>query len=63
MADHKRIAHDLGNLAYRLTLLAENLRSQIQDEARRDQAVALLADTAARLREAASSLGEEGSDA
>ena len=38
MADHKRIAHDLGNLAYRLTLLAENLRSQIQDEARRDQA-------------------------
>ena len=55
----RSIAHDLGNLAYRLTFLAENLRRQIPDPAHRDEAVALLEDTLAKLKATIASLREE----
>ena len=48
----RTLAHDLGNLAYRLDFLTRNLSSQIPDLAHRQEAVALLEDTSARLREA-----------
>ena len=46
----KSLAHDLGNLAYRLTFLSANLQTQIPDPAQRDEAGALLRDTDAKLR-------------
>jgi hypothetical protein len=53
------MAHDLGNLAYRLTFLTENLRTQIPDPAHRDEAVALLEDTLSKLNATIASLREE----
>ncbi len=44
------VAHDLGNLASRLTLLSENLKDRIGEPEARDEAVALLEDTTVRLR-------------
>jgi len=55
----RTLAHDLGNLAYRLTFLAENLRHQIPDPGHRDEAVALLEDTVSRMRATIASLREE----
>ncbi len=55
----RSLAHDLGNLAYRLTFLTENLKNQIPDPAHREEAVTLLEDTAARLRATIASLREE----
>ncbi|HET6372976.1 MAG TPA: hypothetical protein VFG76_06700, partial [Candidatus Polarisedimenticolia bacterium] len=47
----KSVAHDLGNLSYRLTFLAENLRAQIPEPGHRADALALLEDTTARMRQ------------
>jgi len=55
----RTLAHDLGNLAYRLTFLTENLKRQIPDPAHREEAVALLEDTTAKLRATIASLREE----
>lgn len=54
----RTVAHDLGNLAYRLSLLSANLSAQIADPGHRGEAVALLQDTADRLRKAADRLRE-----
>ena len=43
------LAHDLGNLAYRLTFLTANLQSQIPDPAHRGEAIDLLNDTTDKL--------------
>lgn len=56
----RSVAHDLGNLAARLTMLSANLQAQIPDEGHRSEAVALLEDTALRLREAITKLREAG---
>jgi len=42
-------AHDLNNLLYRLSILSENLQSEIPEPAARDEARDLLADTSRRL--------------
>lgn len=55
----RTVAHDLGNLAYRLTFLTENLRRQIPDAAHREEAVSLLEDTLSKLRAAIDSLREQ----
>jgi hypothetical protein len=55
----RTLAHDLGNLAYRLNFLTENLRRQIPDAVHREEAVALLEDTAAKLRATIATLREE----
>ena len=52
----RSVAHDLGNLAYRLTFLGQNLRELVPDASRRDEAVALLDDTASGLQQAAETL-------
>ena len=54
----KTLAHDLGNLAYRLSFLSENLKHQIADTESRREATELLDDTAARLREGIEKLRE-----
>ena len=59
----RSLAHDLGNLAYRLTFLSANLESQIPDPGQRAEAVALLHDTSERLRQAIELLREVGRDA
>ena len=45
----RSVAHDLGNLSYRLTFLIQNLQAQNADACSRAEAVTLLEDTAARL--------------
>ena len=45
----KSVAHDLGNLSYRLTFFSENLKAQVPDTPFRAEAIALLEDTTARL--------------
>ena len=59
----KSLAHDLGNLAYRLTFLSANLEAQIPDPGHRDEAVALLRDTTTRLHQAIEKLREVGKNA
>lgn len=59
----KGLAHDLGNLAFRLTLLSANLESQIADAAERAEAVAMLRDTTERLRQVIEKLREVRADA
>ena len=54
----KSLAHDLGNLAYRLTFLSANLEAQIPDPGHRDEALSLLRDTTARLQQAIEKLRE-----
>jgi hypothetical protein len=54
----RTVAHDLGNLASRLTLLSANLQAQIPDEGRRSEAVSLLEDTAMKIRQAIGKLRE-----
>ena len=54
----RTLAHDLGNLASRLTMLSANLQAQIPDPAGRSDAVALLEDTARRLREVITGIRE-----
>ena len=58
----KSATHDLGNLAYRLTFLTENLRSQIPDPGPRTDAVELLEDTTARLEAIIQKLNEVEKD-
>jgi len=55
----RTMAHDLGNLAYRLTFLTENLRRQIPDTTHREEAVSLLEDTLSRLRATIDTLREQ----
>ena len=59
----KSLAHDLGNLAYRLSFLSANLEAQIPDPGHRAEAVALLHDTNIRLRQAIDLLREVARDA
>ena len=58
----KSLAHDLGNLAYRLTFLAANLESQIPDPVQRTEAAALLQDTNTRLGQIIERLREVAKD-
>ena len=58
----KNLVHDLGNLAYRLTFLTANLQAQIPDPGHREEALALLRDTTARLQEAIERLRKVGRD-
>ena len=59
----KSLAHDLGNLAYRLTFLSANLQTQIPDAVHREEAVSLLRDTDERLRRMIEMLREFEKDA
>ena len=52
----RSVAHDIANLAYRLTFLGQNLRELVPDASRRDEAIALLDDTASGLQRAAETL-------
>ncbi len=54
----RALAHDLGNLAYRLTFLSENLKRQIADPEERDEAAAMIDDTVAKLRAGIETLRE-----
>jgi len=45
----RSMAHDLGNLSYRLIIFSGNLRAQVPDMPFRAEAIALLEDTTARL--------------
>lgn len=56
----KDIAHDLGNLSYRLGLLTENLKAAIPESTSRVEAIALLEDTAKRLRVIVEKLDDAG---
>jgi len=58
----KSLAHDLGNLAYRLSFLSANLESQIPDTSHRAEAVALLRDTTQRLQHVIEKLREVQGD-
>ena len=46
----RSVAHDLGNLSYRLTFFSENLKAQVPDSPFRAEAIALLEDTTSRIR-------------
>lgn len=58
----KSLAHDLGNLANRLSFLGENLRDQLADPGDREEATALLADTTERMRGMMETLREVAGD-
>ena len=58
----RSLAHDLGNLAYRLDFFRLNLKGQIPDEAARSSADALLADTTESLRRVIERLREVQGD-
>ena len=47
----KSVAHDLGNLSYRLTFFTDNLKGQIPDAGFRAEAIALLENTTSRLQQ------------
>lgn len=59
----RTIAHDLGNLAYRLTFLRESLARHVPDPVVRSEAEELLADTIARLQALTGRIREIGRDA
>jgi hypothetical protein len=46
----RSVAHDLGNLSYRLIFFSGNLRAQVPDMPFRAEAIALLEDPTSRLR-------------
>ena len=56
------LAHDVVNLAARLTLLSANLQSRLADPADRDETTALLGDSSQRLQDIARKLREMGRD-
>ncbi len=58
----KTVAHDLGNLANRLTFLGENLKEQLADSDHRSEAAELLDDTTDRMREMMDTLHEIAGD-
>ena len=58
----RAIAHDLGNLAYRLTFLRESLARHVPDPAARAEADELLEDTVARLQALTERIREIGRD-
>jgi hypothetical protein len=58
----RALAHDLGNLSYRLSFLTLNLKAQIPDPGHRAEAVALLEDTTARLQQVIEKLREVDRD-
>jgi hypothetical protein len=57
------LVHDLGNLAYRLTFLSANLKTQIPDPTHRGEAVDLLIDTTDKLNQIIEKLRKAGRDA
>ena len=58
----KTVAHDLGNLANRLTFLGENLKEQLADAEHCCEATELLDDTTDRMREMMETLHEIAGD-
>ena len=58
----KKLAHDLGNLAYRLTFLTQNLKTQIATPGDRDEATALLEDTTTQMQRIVETLREAAKD-
>ncbi len=58
----KGAAHDLGNLAYRLTFLTESLRAQIPEAGPRADAIELLEDTTSKLTAIIEKLSEVEKD-
>jgi signal transduction histidine kinase len=52
----RSVAHDLRNLAYRLSILSENLEREMSPSTTREEARELLADTTERLNRIAETL-------